>query len=211
MLEAGEPIQHVGHVEGEVIASVGRRVETFFSRRHHEPLPLNAPRLQVLLDRDRPELLVLPDDIASVLETVDSCRAHVHGGAGAEDPLSCQLTRLDHLGVGEDRLVIGRGIETGGDAVSEMRSQRPRSFRNDVSDRPQMIVHVDEARNDGLSSDVEDLRVVRNGDVTASADRHDTVVLHHDVALRKDLISTHGDDASPPERHTAAGGMTRRR
>ena len=157
VLEAGVAIDNLRQVQLEVEPAFERRHQLLLLRGHDDPLPLLAVARHVQLDRLRvPVLAVTPQDVLRVLEALDVVAANTPGPVPRHARPE-HLPGLDQVAIREDvgrrRLRIARRRH----AVGEVGEVLPDLRLVHVPRRPDVRVHVDETRHDGLAGHVDDL------------------------------------------------------
>ena len=208
VLDAGVPVQDVGHLQLVVEPALGGGRETQLVGGHDHPLALLAVARHVHLQRLG--VVVLRVALEDVLRVVQA-RDHLAGEDARPRGVDA---RPHHLAVGHLVLVgehvRGRRLRVPGrrGAVRQLRQVLPRLRAVDLRDEPLgVVVGVDEARHDGLAAHVDDLRAVGDLHGPPGTHRLDAVVLDDDVAVLDDLVALHGDDARAAEHRHARGDV----
>ena len=203
------PVQHLRQVHLEVEPALGRRHQAELLGRHDHPLALLAVPGHVLLDPLGPvELAVAAQGVAGVVQGLEvlvpeDARPRVI------DARADELAGLHLIGVGEHVGGGGLRIPGRGHAPGEVREVFPDLGLVDPPRRPRMGVHVDEAGDDRLASDVHHPGAGGHRAAAARAHARDAIVGDHHIPALDDLIPFHRDDAGAPQHEAAARDVAR--
>src|SRR6516165_8853899 len=207
---AAEAVDRVGQIELHVEAALGCGHHAIFLAGHDHPLALFAIAHEVGFQVGGPiELPVAANDVVSVVE-----RAKVgvgkHAGTGGVGPRADDVASVDQILIGEHVVGGGLRIAPSGNAVGEVGEETPVfEIEHTATDFRPMRVDVDEARNDCLSRNVDDLGAGGNWAAVTLADGNDAVVFDEDVGVFKYFIAVHGDDTRAAQNSLTGGGVAR--
>ena len=202
-------VDDVGEIQLQIQGAFGGRHHFQFLGRLHHVLPLFTVADQIAFDVVG--AVVFPVFGQHAFHFFFGLEVVVgeNAGPGRKRAQPENISGVHQILVGEHVVGSGLHIQPGGDAVSEIRKERPvLSIENAAADFEPVRVGIDKSRGDGFPAHVKHFGAGWNA--APGADARDAIVFDDHVGVLEHFVALHGDNRRAAQHDGALGSFARK-